>query len=83
MVKASLVGFRGRLSASAAQRHRSTIYSRSFPVVPAADDRHSCVPSPPSRSPLPMPSMLAVAGVVTLLLAAYLIVAMLAPEWFA
>jgi len=27
--------------------------------------------------------MLAVAGVVTLLLAAYLIVAMLAPEWFA
>jgi len=27
--------------------------------------------------------MLAVAGIVTLLLAAYLIVAMLAPEWFA
>jgi K+-transporting ATPase KdpF subunit len=30
-----------------------------------------------------MPSMLAVAGIVTLFLAAYLIVAMLAPEWFA
>jgi K+-transporting ATPase KdpF subunit len=30
-----------------------------------------------------MPSMLAVAGIVTLLLAAYLIMAMLAPEWFA
>jgi K+-transporting ATPase KdpF subunit len=30
-----------------------------------------------------MPSPLAVASVITLLLAAYLIVAMLAPEWFA
>jgi K+-transporting ATPase KdpF subunit len=30
-----------------------------------------------------MPSMLAVAAVVCLILATYLVVAMLAPEWFA
>ena len=33
--------------------------------------------------PFPMPSTLAIAAVVSLLLAAYLVVAMLAPEWFA
>jgi len=83
MVKASLVGVRGRalgIGCSAASDNYILRADSGRPDVGRLSFLRS---RPPSRRPLPMPSMLAVAGIVTLLLAAYLIVAMLAPEWFA